>query len=123
MSYVLGSFMDWNVLALTCGCVAGLSLLLLTFSPDPPSWLVDKSKHDNAYGVLKRLHGSKEASQLLQSIQANAARQAVKQRGPNKPRLNLGTIKASAVALGILSFQQLTGACNTWTSSPVLRSF
>ncbi|ODM94284.1 Facilitated trehalose transporter Tret1 [Orchesella cincta] len=113
ISYVLGSFLSWRILALACCTLAGPSILLLVLAPDTPSWLVSKDRCDDAYEILEKLLGSHAASARLRDVRdtwdLSQQRKESQMVGVRKQRLNTGMIKASAVALGVLSFQQLTG--------------
>jgi len=97
---------------MACGLISIPSLVLLMFAPDSPTWLVSQGKSDQAHAILERLHGSKKAVSLLRQAQDKVALEALKRAkndGLVKRRMDVSMIKASAVALGILSFQQLTG--------------
>ncbi|CAL8110000.1 unnamed protein product [Orchesella dallaii] len=113
ISYVLGSFLSWRILALACCTIAGPSIILLLLAPDTPSWLVSKDRCDDAYEILEKLLGSHAASARLRDVRDNwdisQQRKESQMVGIRKQRLNKPMIKASAVALGVLSFQQLTG--------------
>lgn len=113
ISYVLGSFLNWRLLALACCTIAGPSILLLILAPDTPSWLVSKDRCDEAYDVLERLLGPQAASIRLREIREtwdlSQLQKEACSKGNRKERMDMSTIKASAVALGVLSFQQLTG--------------
>lgn len=113
ISYILGSFLNWRLLALASCTIAGPSILFLILAPDTPSWLVSKGRCDDAYEVMEKLLGSHTASTRLQEIREtwenSRLPKEVKSVGVRKQRMDLSMIKASAVALGVLSFQQLTG--------------
>ncbi|OXA41778.1 Facilitated trehalose transporter Tret1 [Folsomia candida] len=111
-SYIFGSFLNWRYLSLACGLISLPSVILLIFTPDSPNWLVSKSCDDKALRVLQNLHGTNNAALLLQDLQDKFVQrlsQSNKIGGARKSMINSGMIKASAVALGIISFQQLTG--------------
>lgn len=99
-------------MSLACGLISLPSVILLIFTPDSPNWLVSKSCDDKALRVLQNLHGTNNAALLLQDLQDKFVQrlsQSNKIGGARKSMINSGMIKASAVALGIISFQQLTG--------------
>jgi MFS family permease len=111
-SYILGSFLNWRYLSMACGLISIPSLFLLAFAPDSPVWLISQGRSDEAHAILERLHGSKKAVTLLRQAQDKISQEVIRRQkndGINKRRLDMTMVKASAVALGILSFQQLTG--------------
>lgn len=119
ISYILGSFLMWRTLALACCAISGISIVFLLFSPDTPSWLVSKGRCDDAYEILEKLLGPATASEKLREVRdtwdLNQIQTKTKMSvGVRKQRLDTSMIKASAVALGVLSFQQLTGTLKNY---------
>lgn len=113
-SYILGSFLTWRYLSLSSALITIPSIFLLFTAPDSPTWLFSKGRFDHAYQTLEILHGTQQASTTLRRIQTKTEFELNRQQkngGFRKRQLDIGMIKSSAVALGIMSFQQLTGYC------------
>lgn len=109
-SYILGAFLNWRNLAFACGIVAFPSILLLHLASDTPNWLARNSQNETALKVLERLHGPRKAAKMHEEIMVNFRNERIRRSGYlGSQRITAGMMKASAVALGILSFQQLTG--------------
>lgn len=116
LSYILGSFLDWRLLALAGCTIAGPSIILLCLAPDTPSWLVSKDREDDAYEVLEKLLGPQFGTVRLRVIRDTfESSKSKSQVGVRKVAMDMSMIKSSAVALGVLSFQQLTGKPTTLT--------
>lgn len=113
---------------MTCAAITVPAIGLMYFASDTPTWLMQKGEIKKATEILINLHGPTHYISVLTVIEQSLARSAPKI--PIKKHSLLETdvennivsnltrrshycnpvvIKSSAVALGIMSFQQLTG--------------
>ncbi|XP_029671287.1 facilitated trehalose transporter Tret1-like isoform X2 [Formica exsecta] len=58
IEYALGSIVTWNVCAAISGILPLTALLLMFFFPETPSYLISRSKPDQAEKALQRFRGS-----------------------------------------------------------------
>ncbi|XP_043246973.1 facilitated trehalose transporter Tret1-like [Amphibalanus amphitrite] len=57
LSYVVGKYADWRLLATLCGAVSALWLLLVTLSCQSPLWLAQRGRLAEARATLRWLRG------------------------------------------------------------------
>ncbi|XP_050678177.1 facilitated trehalose transporter Tret1-like isoform X2 [Leptidea sinapis] len=68
--HLLGSFTSWQRTALICVFFHFISLLMIIYSPESPSWFLAKGRYDECRDVFKWLRGNKEDNELEHMIQA-----------------------------------------------------
>jgi SP family xylose:H+ symportor-like MFS transporter len=95
----------WRLMLVSEAIPALLFLVLLTFVPDTPRWLVMKGHNDKALAVLGRLVGESEARTTLREIQGSLVLPAA---GSGTRLLSFGAL---VIVAGILLsvFQQFVG--------------
>ena len=57
-AYVIGSFVEWQVLCFVLAAFPALLTLAMLFTPDSPSWLLSKGRDEQARNALQLLRGS-----------------------------------------------------------------
>ena len=57
VTYIIGAFVDWHVMAWTFGCVPLVFLGWMALMPETPVWLLTHDKEDKARASLQRLRG------------------------------------------------------------------
>ena len=57
MTYIVGSFVEWYVLAWVFSCLPVAFLLGTLFLPESPSWLLANGREQEARQSLQRLRG------------------------------------------------------------------
>ena len=57
VSYIIGSFVDWWVLAYVLGIFPFFLFAGMVFMPETPFWLLSKGREDEARKSLQRLRG------------------------------------------------------------------
>lgn len=62
-SYVIGRYVNWSWLALSCMLPPLLLLPLTTVSVQSPRWLVQKNRREDALEVLRKLRGSSRVAE------------------------------------------------------------
>nr|WBU86598.1 facilitated trehalose transporter Tret1-1 [Aleuroglyphus ovatus] len=108
--YVLGAFLNWNVLAGVAAVPTLLMAIFMFFMPETPSWLITHNKRAEAEQSLKSLRGSgsdtdQELSQLQEQSKSSEQGQSFSV-GIYSQRLHLCPL---LLALGLMFFQQFSG--------------
>lgn len=62
-SYILGRYLDWSWLALSCTIPPLILAPLTAVSLESPRWLMQKNRKDDALEVLRKLRGSSYAAE------------------------------------------------------------
>jgi SP family xylose:H+ symportor-like MFS transporter len=95
----------WRLMLLSEAVPAVLFIILLTFVPDTPRWLVMKGRMDKARSLLERLVGEAEARTTVVEIQNSLA------VSENPEGVRLLAFGSLVIIAGILlsAFQQLVG--------------
>lgn len=62
-SYVMGRYLNWYWLALSCMLPPLFMVPLTTISVESPRWLVQTNQRDDALEVLRQLRGSNRAAE------------------------------------------------------------
>lgn len=68
--HLIGSFLTWQMTALICVVFPFVSLVMTIYSPESPSWLIMKGKHDECRKVFQWLRGESENDELEEMIHA-----------------------------------------------------
>ncbi|CAB3258746.1 unnamed protein product [Arctia plantaginis] len=83
-AHAIGTFMTWQWTAIICGSFPILSIFLLTFIPESPSWLITQGRIDDGIKAFYWLRGyGEEAKMELKGILDT------KKSADNEPRMNL----------------------------------
>ncbi|XP_042893168.1 facilitated trehalose transporter Tret1-like, partial [Penaeus japonicus] len=108
--YVVGSAVDWRVLAGTCVSVPLLFGLATLFIPESPSFLLQKGQDSKAQKALRWYRGSDydveaELQATKKSLEELQAGGKVGLSGLGRPYI----LRPLLISLGLMSFQQLCG--------------
>lgn len=71
--HLLGSLLSWQKTALVCVLFPFVSLIMIIFTPESPSWLVSKGRYDECKQVFRWLRGDGEEDELKEMIEARIA--------------------------------------------------
>ncbi|XP_026731013.1 facilitated trehalose transporter Tret1-like [Trichoplusia ni] len=66
--HLIGSFLSWQQTALVCVFFPFVSLVMTIYSPESPSWLVTKGRHEDCRKVFHWLRGDDEDEELEEMI-------------------------------------------------------
>lgn len=68
--HLIGSLLSWQTTALICVIFPFISLIMTIYSPESPSWLVTKGKHEDCRKIFHWLRGNEEDKELEEMIEA-----------------------------------------------------
>ncbi|XP_075987278.1 facilitated trehalose transporter Tret1-like [Anticarsia gemmatalis] len=68
--HLIGSFLSWQMTAVICVIFPFISLVMTIYSPESPSWLVTKGRHEDCRKVFHWLRGDDENAELEEMIHA-----------------------------------------------------
>jgi len=57
VTYVIGAFVDWHILAWILSCFPLVLLVGMSFLPETPVWLLTHGRQDEARNSLQQLRG------------------------------------------------------------------
>ncbi|CAH2099321.1 unnamed protein product [Euphydryas editha] len=60
LSHVWGAHLTWKMTAIVCSIFPIISMVIISLSPESPSWLVSKGKYDDAKKAFRWLRGNGE---------------------------------------------------------------
>jgi len=67
--YVLGAFVNWEILALTCGFLPLVFLVLMIFMPESPRYFLIKNNVTEAKEALRWLRGADNVEVVEEELQ------------------------------------------------------
>ncbi|RVE52904.1 hypothetical protein evm_002381 [Chilo suppressalis] len=68
--HLIGSLMSWRMTAVVCVSFSIISLVMIFYSPESPSWLAAQGRYEECRQVFKWLRGDGEDEELESMIQA-----------------------------------------------------
>ncbi|KAJ8705386.1 hypothetical protein PYW07_011213 [Mythimna separata] len=68
--HLIGSLLSWQQTALVCAFFPFISLIMTIYSPESPSWLVTKGRHEDCRRVFRWLRGYDEEDELEEMIES-----------------------------------------------------
>lgn len=71
--HLLGSLLSWQRTALICLFLPFISLIMVIYTPESPSWLLTKGRYDECREVFRWLRGREEEDELSDMIEARLA--------------------------------------------------
>lgn len=71
VSHTIGSYLHWRVCALICAVIAFIILIMAMYTPESPSWLIDKGRYEEGRKVFRWIRGDEEEDELQKMIEAN----------------------------------------------------
>ncbi|KAK4011370.1 hypothetical protein OUZ56_020484 [Daphnia magna] len=110
-TYVIGTFVEWHVLAWIFGCLPILFLCGTVVMPESPVWLLSHDREQEARRSLQFLRGKGTNVQAeIERIKKHLERVAnYNSQSPQVTLTSGSVVKPLAISLGIMLFQQTTG--------------
>ncbi|XP_023939695.2 facilitated trehalose transporter Tret1-like [Bicyclus anynana] len=71
--HLLGSFLSWQNTALVCVFLPFISLIMVIYKPESPSWLLRRGRYHECREVFRWLRGYEEEGELSEMIEARLA--------------------------------------------------
>lgn len=68
--HTMGSYLSWQTTALVCAFIVFIDLIIVIYSPESPSFLVDQGRYEECKTVFRWLRGDKEEDELQRMIEA-----------------------------------------------------
>lgn len=113
ISYILGAFFTWNSFALVTVFFSIVAMILISFAPDSPKWLILKNKGEEGLAILDKIHGTSAAKVIYKNIESSISSSSQQQLNSQGEKINIwknkATLKCILVCLGVISIQQLSG--------------
>ncbi|XP_018025267.1 facilitated trehalose transporter Tret1-2 homolog isoform X2 [Hyalella azteca] len=107
--FLAGAYVDWSTLAYIGTAIPAVFLMLMIFVPETPRWYISKGREEEAYRSLCWLRGTNaDVDAELQDILMNHEMSA-SQSSSVKELFTKQYFKPFAIALLLMSFQQLSG--------------
>lgn len=107
--YVLGSYIDWKILAAIGAVLPVPFMLFMWFIPETPRWYISKGKYDEAREALQWLRGKKtDVQEEFHEIETNCEAQTAS-KGGVKELFKMAYLRPLLISLGLMFFQQLSG--------------
>ncbi|CAH2099332.1 unnamed protein product [Euphydryas editha] len=84
--HLVGSLLSWQKTALICVFFPFISLIMIIYTPESPSWLLTKGRYDECRSVFRWLRGFEEDQELEEMIRARKLfnKEAVKKNKTNR---------------------------------------
>ncbi|XP_045779892.1 facilitated trehalose transporter Tret1-like [Maniola jurtina] len=73
LSHLLGSLLTWQMVALICVFFPFISLIMVIYTPESPSWLVTRGRYEECREIFRWLRGYDEEEELADMIQSRLA--------------------------------------------------
>ncbi|CAL8094285.1 unnamed protein product [Orchesella dallaii] len=111
--YVLGKYLNWQWLALSCSLVIFVGLILMSIVPPSPRFLLSKGRVQDAARSLVWLRGAESLSQVENEL--SSINKSVLSSKQNQEKLRfqdffrLPILRPMLISLLLLFFQQMTG--------------
>lgn len=106
--YILGSYIDWKILAAIGAALPLPFLAFMWFVPETPRWYISKGRYKEARESLQWLRGGKtNVSDEFLEIESNYKNQSV--GGGVRELMKMAYLRPLLISLGLMFFQQLSG--------------
>ncbi|KAJ0171202.1 hypothetical protein K1T71_013401 [Dendrolimus kikuchii] len=69
--HAAGSFLPWKSAALVCTCITLADFIIVSLSPESPSWLAEQGRYEECRVVFRWLRGDQEDDEVNKMIEAN----------------------------------------------------
>ncbi|XP_073997592.1 facilitated trehalose transporter Tret1-like isoform X2 [Rhodnius prolixus] len=120
VAYVLGTFLKWETLAVSCAAFPALLFCLLFMLPESPVWLQGKGRFKEAEASLKWLHRKPDKEQTEMAAIADSGQTPAKsveaskedslgEHNNNRPLWSKDILVPFGLTVAILIFQQISG--------------
>ncbi|CAH2061113.1 unnamed protein product, partial [Iphiclides podalirius] len=74
--HTLGCYLHWQTAAIVCAFVTLADFIIVLLSPESPSWLADRGKHEESRRVFRWLRGDGEETELRRMVEATTEKQS-----------------------------------------------
>jgi facilitated trehalose transporter len=107
--YILGSYIDWKILAAIGAFLPLPFLVFMWFIPETPRWYIAQGRYHEARDSLQWFRGSKtDIDDEFMEIETNYKSTAV-QSSSIKELMKMAYVRPLLISLGLMFFQQLSG--------------
>jgi len=108
--YILGSYIDWKVLAAIGAALPIPFLMFMWFIPETPRWYISKGRYTEARTSLQWLRGGKtNVEDEFVEIEQNYKAQETSGMDGVKDLMRMAYLRPLLISLGLMFFQQLSG--------------
>ena len=109
--YILGSYIDWKILAAIGAFLPLPFLVFMWFIPETPRWYISKGRYQEARTSLQWLRGGKtDVQEEFYEIESNyKSQQEQSKEGGVKQLLKMAYVRPLLISLGLMFFQQMSG--------------
>lgn len=109
--YILGSYIDWKILAAIGAFLPLPFLVFMWFIPETPRWYISKGRYQDARTSLQWLRGGKtDVQDEFYEIESNyKLQQEQSKEGGVKQLLKMAYVRPLLISLGLMFFQQMSG--------------
>ena len=110
LTYVIGAFVRWNVLAWILAAFPALLVGAMCFMPETPAWLLTKNRESEAREALQFLRGEHtDVGPEFERLKANVMKGASGQQIHPRELLKGSVLKPLLISMALMFFQQFSG--------------
>lgn len=110
ITYVIGAFVPWNVLAWILSAFPALLFGAMYFMPETPTWLLSKNREEEARKSLQFLRGvHTDINVEFERLKANMAKGTNSQQIKPKELLKGSVLKPLLLSMALMLLQQFSG--------------
>lgn len=110
LTYFLGALVDWRSLSVMLGIIPIVFVVFFYFMPETPIFLLKSDQMDVAESTMKYFRGERyDVDEELKQMQRDLEDAAAKKAGLKDLVASRANRKALISALGLMTFQQLSG--------------
>jgi len=108
--YILGSYIDWKILAAIGAALPVPFLIFMWFTPEKPRWYISKGRYTEARQSLQWLRRAKTNVQdEFLEIEENYKAQKTNEVKGVRDLMKVAYLRPLLISLGLMFFQQLSG--------------
>ena len=110
LTYVIGAFVRWNVLAWILAAFPALLVGAMCFMPETPAWLLTKNRESEAREALQFLRGEHtDVGPEFERLKANVMKGASGQQIHPRELLKGSVLKPLLISMALMLLQQFSG--------------